>query len=667
MRLTAIEATDFLSFENLTFTLDPGLNVVVGPGGSGKSTLVRVLDLVVRALDSTQPGAARPTEEYASAQRHDATGPGFCVRVGVELDQPSERQAMVTFVRAAVMSGLPDGVADKDRDAYDEQIRDAVGEQDLLGLFQGRLAVAFDARPGGGWSVGYEFFHDDRWYCYMLAGRASAGQIVPGPLTPGHPPAQGGPQLLDRLRSRGGGDRLVFDLAALLPADDGTITLTVGPLDPSRLTPSLRGFATLAEADVTERRFYTLALVLRSVLRGALVLRTDQRPPPQQQYVPAALGTQPPLTDPSQLPLELFHLKEGDRADQRRYQRLQAVFREFTGLNLDVRLRVIPGSDMRRVELWVSDDDREVPIDLAGAGRWEAVSLSAAIVEAAGRTVVLDEPAVNVDVTVQRKLLARLRQVDGQVLLITHSPLLVPAQSPGDLRRLTRFQLRGGRTELRRLPAASSPEVDQRRSRWLQILAGSADARAMVFAKGVVLVEGDTELGAFEQWFQQCPTAQEAGTPDARNLVLLSVGGDCSFEAYMDYLRAFDIPWAIVCDGPALALDRLGSVFPQLAEAGVQTAELTTALDPGRVSHGDDADEFQACLDLAKRHGVFTLAESFVEEIEPALERFDPAVWAEAKRVGQRSKARRGRFFAQHVDCPARVDALYRDLVVRLG
>ncbi len=665
MRLTAIEATDFLSFDNLTFTLDSGLNVVVGPGGSGKSTLVRVLDLVVRALDSAETGDAHVLEEYTSALRHDASGPGFCVHVAVELDQPSERQAMVSFVRAAVMSVLPDGVPDKDRNAYDEQIREAISEQHLLGLFRGRLAVAFDARPGGGWSFAYEFSHDDSWSCYMLAGRPSAGQIVPGPLTPGHPPAPGGPHLFDRLRPDGG--RLVFNLATLLPAGDGTITLTAGPFwDSSRLTPSLREFAALADVDVTQNRYYTLARVLRSVLRGALVLRTDQRRPPRQDYAPAMLGTQPPLTDPSQLPLELFRLKEGDRPEQRRYQRLQAVFREFTGKNLDVRLRVVPGADAHRVELWVSDDDREVPIGLAGAGRWEAVGLSAAIVEATGRTVVLDEPAVNVDVTVQRKLLAYLRQVDGQVLLITHSPLLVPAQSPEDMRRLTRLQLRGGRTELRRLPAATSSEADQRRARWLQILAGSADARAMVFAKGVVLVEGDTELGAFEHWFQQCPTAQEVGTPDARNLALLSVGGDQSFEAYVDYLRAFDIPWSIVCDGPALALDRPGSVFAQLAQAGIQTAELATALAPGRTSHRDDA-EFQACLGLANRHGVFTLAESFAEEIEPALERFDSTMWAEAKRVGQRSKVRRGRFFAQQVQCPAQVDALYHDIVARLA
>lgn len=639
--------------------------MVVGPGGSGKSTLVRAVDLVVRALDSTETGDARLLEEYASAQRHDATAPGFCVRVGVELDQPSERQAIVSFVRAAVMSGLSDVDADP---GYDDQVRDGIDERHLLELFRGKLAVTFDARPGGGWSVGYEFSYNDRWYCYMLLGRPSAGQIVPGPLTPSHPPAPGGPRLSDRLGLQDGSEQLVFDVASLLPGEDGgTLTLTVGLLDLRGLTPSLREFATLADVDVTQRRYYTLARVLRPILHGALVLRSDQRLPPLQDYDPVALGTQPTLTDPSQLPLELFRLKAGDRAERKRYQRLQAVFREFTGLDLDVRLRVIPGTDTRRVELWVSDRDREVPIGLAGAGRWEAVGLSAAIVEAAGRIVVLDEPAANVDVTVQRKLLARMRQIDGQVLLITHSPLLVPAQSPEDLRRLTRFQLREGRTKLRRLPATGVPERDQRRSRWLQILAGSADARAMVFAKGVVLVEGDTELGAFEQWFQQCPTAQEAGTPDARNLVLLSVDGDCGFEAYVDYLRAFDISWVIVCDGPALRLDRQGSVFAQLADAGVQSAELATALNAGRSSHGGDDAEFQACLDLAKRHGVFTLAESFDEEIEPALERFDPTVWADAKRVGQRSKVRRGRFFAQHLNCPAEVDALYRDLVACLG
>jgi hypothetical protein len=344
VRVTSIEATDFLSFEELSLSLDSGLNVIVGPGGTGKSTVVRILDLVTQVVDWSETSDARTQTalgQYASALRHDATGHGFCVRVGVELDQPEERQRIVTFVRAAAMSALLGLTSDQTRD---DEVRHAITEQHLHSLFRGKLAVTFDARLGGGWSVGYEFAYDSRSYCYVLRGLPPAGQIVPGPLAPSHPPYQSGRTLTPRMLPQGTDQPVSFDLASLLPANDAA-SLVVDPFDPSRLTPTLREFAEFAEADLTQPRYYTLASMLRPILHGSLILRTDQRLPPRQDYDPTALGTQPPLTDPSQLPLELFRLKAGSLGDRRRYQRLQAVFGEFTGLDFDVRVRAIPGAD----------------------------------------------------------------------------------------------------------------------------------------------------------------------------------------------------------------------------------------------------------------------------------------------------------------------------------
>jgi AAA domain, putative AbiEii toxin, Type IV TA system len=320
-----------------------------------------------------------------------------------------------------------------------------------------------------------------------------------------------------------------------------------------------------------------------------------------------------------------------------------------------VRLRAVPGADHHQVELWVIEDGWEVPIRLAGAGRWEATTLSAAIVEAPGRVVVFDEPAVNIDPALQGKLLADLGEVDGQVLLITHSPLLVPAQTVDDLHRITRLQRHAGTTELRRLPATAAAAPDKRRSEWLQILSGSSDARAMLFAAGVVLVEGDTELGAFQQWFQHCPTAVRVGTPQARNIAILSVSGDKGFEAYVDYLHSFGIPWAIVCDGPILSLDHPGSVFEQLTRAGVHTASPRATSPPGGTASAIPVDEFAACQGLAEKYGVFTLAEAFTDEVEAALERFDSSAWAEALRVEKRSKVRRGRTLHDRFPAPPRL------------
>jgi len=159
VRLTSIEASDFLSFEELSFDLDPGLNVVVGPNGAGKSNLVRILDLVTNALEWSDGNAARAEAElsrYATSRRQGATGHGFSVRVGVELDQSWERHLIVSFVRAAAISAVLALTSDEARDG---EIRQEITEDSLQAFFRGKLAITFDARPGGGWEVGYEFDH----------------------------------------------------------------------------------------------------------------------------------------------------------------------------------------------------------------------------------------------------------------------------------------------------------------------------------------------------------------------------------------------------------------------------------------------------------------------------------------------------------------------------
>jgi len=78
-----------------------------------------------------------------------------------------------------------------------------------------------------------------------------------------------------------------------------------------------------------------------------------------------------------------------------------------------------------------------------------------------------------------------------------------------------------------------------------------AHVRGLLFAAAVILCEGATEVGALPRWWQ---AARSFGLrdPEMANIAVVDVGGHRGFGAYVRYLDAFGIPWAIVADGPAL-------------------------------------------------------------------------------------------------------------------
>jgi predicted ATP-dependent endonuclease of OLD family len=208
---------------------------------------------------------------------------------------------------------------------------------------------------------------------------------------------------------------------------------------------------------------------------------------------------------------------------------------------------------------------RKAVASRVGAGTWEALVLAESIVDSEHRLVVLDEPALNLSPTWQHLVRSQLRDAPGQFLLITHSSGLVPVDQPEDLCRLVRFDSAGGATRVRRL---SAPLGEEAAARLVQELSQSADARALLFARGAVLVEGETELGALPVWFANHAASTGLPSPASLDLGFYSVGGDTHFKAMLTLLDAFGIPWAIVCDGAAFSLAKGGNhILCQLAGA----------------------------------------------------------------------------------------------------
>lgn len=677
MRIESIEARNLFSFDRLKIHEIPaGMLVIVGPNGAGKTNVVRLLELIHAAIERTathSQDAHRALRRFARGRRiesisRDATS----VRLGIALTEAWERDLLLHFIRAALVSSIAQGApTNRDRSGLAAWVREHVRGDDLAPLTEGSIVADLVDEASGQWETGYEFDVDGDRLRWVLEGVPSTGAIV-------HVADVSRMDLAThsvRQKLEPIGDDLVPQTSLafrdLLPGRGEARTLSLHPVQP--VTDPFRLFAAAADVaiDSGQRTSYSLAYVLRIVLERGLALLGDLREPPRQEYSFDEIGFDPSPTDGSKVPLRLFQLKNGDPAARVRYEAAQNLFARLTGSRFEISLAgsgAEAASGEQKGHLLISPvlerGRSDLPIEFAGAGLWEALLLSAALAETKGRVVVLDEPARNLHPTLQRRLLREMRESRGQFVVTTHSPYLISVEEESDLRNLVRFELANGTTRASRLPVERGADS----ARLRKALGESADARALLFTHGVILVEGGTELGALPTWFAKSATAQRVGAPDVLNVEVFSVDGDLNFWTFVSFLHGLGVPWAIVCDGRALQFDTSRrQVFEQVLDAGVEAPDLRRVVDEAT---SGDSTSFSDLRELGTKHGIFTLAEgwhSSIEGFETYIGRIAPGQLEEAAKAMGRSKPRQGRHVAGTTLCPAEVDVLYENLLRHLG
>jgi energy-coupling factor transporter ATP-binding protein EcfA2 len=673
MRLTVVEARELFSFGTLRLDGLPQTLVVVGPNGSGKTNLLRVLQIALTAIDRAANFSQEAYQSLArfAASRRLGAAPGAVstARLGIAFTEAWERELLVRFARAAIASSLLQGTAtNSDTSSVFGWLRQHINEPLLAPLTRGDIVVDFIDEPAGPWTIAYEFEAGSERFRWVLDGMPSRGQLIRvADAQRLAVPSHGIAQKLDLDEQRVPKSPLA--LADLLPppGEGRMLTLETGP----QWAELAREFATLAgiSFDQTQRRGSSLAEVLHVVLRRGLVLLGDLRQPPRMDYTVEDAAYGPSSIDGSLIPARLFRLKNGTAAERRRYEAIQNLFARLTGETFDVALAATkPNQDAEpaaslQISVVVEHHGHDLPIEFAGAGVWEALLLSATLPESAGLVAVLDEPARNLHPTLQRRLLTAMRSAPGQFILTTHSPYLVSTHQDSDLAGIVRFDTQNGVTRAHHLAPASSP----RTARLRKALGESADARALLFARGVVLVEGGTELGALPEWFSKSPTAKRHGTPDALNVVIFSVDGDSNFGTFVGYLHALGVPWAIVCDGSVYRFGgRKRQIFDQILQGGVDDSALREAMQ--QAAAGRDAD-FAGLRKLGEGSGIFTLANSWdppAESFEAYIESVAKGRLASAKKIVGSSKPRQGQHVASATRCPSNVNTLYDKLLHQL-
>ena len=664
---------------------------------------------------------------------HDESPPGapIAIRLGVEWTTGTERDRIVAFVRASVLATLVEEshAGDEERKAQlAAWVTSEIDGAKLAALFQGTLVFEHPGYDGAAWEVRYEFEHGGETYDWNLHSPRSWHSIVIHGSNPDPPPGE--TKLSEVLLGQPANasppaalpDPLPpFALGAMcLPAGKKLANLIVR-LGTGAFNDQHQPFRDVADAlgfsasGSMGQSAYGLARALRiCVSEGLVVLGEQFRGLGVGGTIPWCAGIYPwellasstPPRDPGFLPLRLFDLKNGATLRERQaFASIQEQFERLApGRAFDVTFAAArtpvattasigagqvavagggneagdegqPGSIITVIGWNTSDvrtPRRERPIQLFGAGTWEALVLAEALVSSPDRLTVLDEPGVSLHPTWQTALRQALRHVPGQVLLVTHSPHLVPMEEADDLAHLLRISNGGGGSSCRRLPGTLDAAGVAKTT---QEFALSADARALLFSRGAVIVSGPTEQGALSIWCAKSKAAEDLGAPAARDIAFYSAPGDSGFRTILSVLHGFGIPWVIVCDGKSFDIGTNWSnhIFRQIEQAGIDFPELKRFTQRAGNGGKDQRCMTEALWDeqvaLGARHGVFTLTTSWTgsgEAVEGFIEGAAPGKLAEAKAEVGDSKIRKGRWVAQQTDCPLEVDDLYRQIVAAL-
>jgi hypothetical protein len=634
-----------LSFgQPVELNLGPGLTVVTGPNGAGKTNIGRCLDVARAVLAAHGDLEAQRLDLYEEAGFEGA--PEFMIELAMELDQPWEQDLVRAYGRAAYVTSRLD--QDREMARSPEQSADLPADDSFAPLLSGTLVIRYGRGAPRPWAVDWEFKDQDSGTTWsaVLAGDQNMHQLRPGTACQ---PTQtgGGMSFADWLMETQDTNRLDFRAALRNAGRPVVFSVNSGSSQPGGVPASSRELAVRLGSDPDGRTF-SFDQVMRMIVRRAIVLTDNRRLPFSRRFSVSAISRPADLRDGAAIGAEIFRLKNGDPQDRARFRDIQSAFRELTGRELEVRARPAPSDENEPsiiIEPVVVGYHGERLVEMSGAGIQEALVLSALMQSGPGRVTVLDEPAVNLEPTVQRRLAGRVRG-PGQYLVITHNADLVPFDDLTDLERVVRVTPGPSGSRICRPDYSDLRLKDQLRQ--LQLLA-SAEVRSLLFARAVILCEGQTEVGALPRWWNR---ARATGLPDpsTANVSFVSVYGHSGYGRFMRFLDAFAIPWAIVADGPALRIGQKLSV--DLKEQGHWPKH----------PEPDNADDFGQWRDFWEHIGVFTLAKQFGDdgskggELEALLQQIDPNLLGLAMKESGGSKSRAGAYFAAaHPEPPAAI------------
>jgi hypothetical protein len=325
-------------------------------------------------------------------------------------------------------------------------------------------------------------------------------------------------------------------LAAVLPGPEEVVQFTVEPRGTPLPVPHRNFAQALGIPATSSNRSYSLGSVWLAIPRNGVARISDARLLPTRQRVFQVPGL--PIAE-ADLPRYLRDLNNGPRVQRDRYQRIQRLFAALTqGRQVAVgdRPSASLGEDVPVVRVSV-DENFEVPIEFAGAAAWELLVLAAMLGQPEPSVVALDEPGLGAHPTLQQTLIENLQNASAQVVLITHSPHLLPLRrrrgKTGGL--LVRIARQGYASQSWIVPGYELAHISKK------LLAKRNDG--LPFAERAILCEGQTDTEVVRI------VADRLGLPTAAaNVAIADCGGKPSLPDYVRFCAKLGIPHLAIMD-----------------------------------------------------------------------------------------------------------------------
>lgn len=291
---------------------------------------------------------------------------------------------------------------------------------------------------------------------------------------------------------------------------------------------------------------------------------------------------------------------------------------------------------LHELSVEIKKNEKWLPLSSCGQGIAQLLLISTAIAMSRDRILVMDEPAQNLHPSMQARIMKLIRKEDGrgmQSVIVTHSPYFVETDT---LQGIIHVEMRDGDSVAQDLESLFhrdefSCEKGRKAEEKVRFRLRNPEVRTLLFAKGIVIVEGPSDSVVVERVDRHFSLNGEGANLGELELPIIEAGGKNNIGILLLIARLLNLKRVVIVDRDALmavengdmcslarSLDMAGELEEDERSKLAEMAKRAKIIPNNRGSEvrwydDNDADWLG---NFASKHGFFV----FQKDLEGALQ-----------------------------------------------